>query len=214
MTRRRLLVRSRALLAAPLLLSAAAGCLPCCGDTQTGDAAAPLQAQVLVRDDDGYRPLESGADVPLVQGGQGFMMLVVGVRAQNVDVCGVQFDARIVDARTGELLDQTMTERNLWRENDTHASTQDDDASAGAWLLPCSGGFTRRRLNLPVRIELTITDRQGKAASATAEGRLTCPEDACSEWLPCEDAGIDGGTEGGTDAGTDGGTDAGVDGGM
>lgn len=183
----RQLVTTAALVSCALFVS----CLPCCGDTHAGDAKQSLQADPLVFTAEGWRALEAGGAFPTIIGGQGSTMMVVGVRAQNVDVCGVILNARLIHSGTQEVIYEVEQERNLSHVSESAAETNDDDGEQGVQLTPCSN--VESRCELPVRLELTVTDREGKAATVSRSGTFDCR----APWdLPCDE-----GNDGGTDAG-------------
>jgi hypothetical protein len=186
-----------------LTLLSFAACVPCCGDTVAGDASQDAVVEPMVFQPGGYRVPEEGAQVPLIAGGQGGLMIIAGVRARNVDTCGVTVRARLLSL-DGQLLSESFSERRLDKREDGSAEIVDDDGSHGLILFPCD--FSEERaVGISRMLEVTVTDSDGRSATSRTTVVSTCGD--LGEW--CEntcgarnDAGVDGG---GQDAGTDGG---------
>lgn len=113
----------RALLASAVLASSSA-CLPCCGDTQAGDANAMATLEPLFfTSHSTWRLMADDSNFPTIVGGQGFTMLVVGPRATNVDTCGVTIQATLMDLESMQSVGDAELERNLTRVDETTAET-------------------------------------------------------------------------------------------
>lgn len=202
--------RSRATLGALIAASTVTACFPCCGNTVAGDEAAQLQVEPMVFVADRFVVPQDGAEVPVIAGSQGGLMVIAGVRARNVDTCGVMVQARLLtpDER---VLSDTMLEKNLTGTDEQTAEIVDDDGSDGLTLFPCDSGDVHGVGELRI-LELVATDRNGRTATSRTTIIPTCGqygswcEDRCAPWAAEPDAGTDGGTDGGSDAGSDGGS--------
>lgn len=169
-------------------LVALPACVECCGDTVAGSSSDPLTLEPLVFTEEGaWIPFEEGGTLPTILGGQGFTMVVVGAKAQNVDMCGTTLSARLTETETGNVLDDVTLERRLIQTDETSAQTRDTDGESGLQVIPC-GQYFARCTPVPIVMEVTLTDRAGKTATVQRSGMLDCRE----PWTPCD--GVDGGT--------------------
>lgn len=181
------LSRTRTFLCVALLASTSA-CLPCCGNTQAGDATAEVSLEPLAFQGDGdWHPIPQDAPLPTVIGGQGFTMIVLGVRATNVDTCGVKIHATLTDLQTMELVADAEDDRNLSMIDETTAeSAKDPNGNEGLQVVPSFPYDPNRCGPAQVRLDVTITDRNGKTASASRVGSI---EDFRA-FPPCQDGGM------------------------
>ncbi|MBX5482365.1 MAG: hypothetical protein IRZ16_11100 [Myxococcaceae bacterium] len=154
-------------------MSLSSACLPCCGNTVAGDSAAPLTVEPLAFVGDRWVPVEEGSAFPTIIGGQGFTMMVVGARAQNVDTCGVGLRATLTRTDREKVIYDAEDDFNLSFIDDSSAGSTDGEGTQGVQLIPC-GIAIEDGCPVPVRIEVTMTDRLGHSATASRTGTFSC----------------------------------------
>jgi hypothetical protein len=173
------------LLALAAALACSAACSPCCGDTSAGDLTGTLEFEPLaLTRDRAFAAIEDGALLPMVFGGQGLQMLVVGARARNVDGCGVKVTGEVYPAGSRQLILTATSTQYLSRVDELTAQTTSDD---GALQLVVCNSLPESCETTRVDLELTLTDSTGRKSQAKRSGIAQC-----ERYRPC-----DGGTDGG-----------------
>jgi hypothetical protein len=154
-----------------------------------GDADEPIELEVVHRAADGACvPISDMAEVPLIQPPQGGKILFVGVRARNLDGCGLTLATALVEPDTGAVV--SLERRPVTLER-----------GADGWMLPERPSEASNYSNLPAcpRADLTrsvegeiyelrvnITDSAGRKAGTSIHVIPTCGEPALSELCHCE----------------------------
>jgi hypothetical protein len=183
-----------------------------------GDATKPptLEALALGADMTSV-PIADGAEVTLAFPPQGGRVIFAGVRATNVDPCAVQLTGAIRDETTMQVRLDSRT-INLLPDGDGGGASDPVDISTFANVPVCPNEWSRTNLyGTEYQLELSILDREGRAASLKRKVVPQCAEPAhvvdclciCSggyvlgETCPPPDAGA-------SDAATDAASDADV----
>ena len=177
----------RARLSLPGLLAlAAAACSPSpavpdggppdpCTVGFLGDATKPAVVEVIALDPTMMLfPLVSGDMVTLAFPPQGGRVIFAGARATNLDGCGVQLEGVIRDETTQQVRLDSRTV-NLVPTGDGWGQSDPTDISTFANVPVCPNEWSATNLyGTPYQLELSVTDRDNRAASATLL-IVTCP---------------------------------------
>lgn len=135
-------------------------CVPVIGDLQ----AAPAIVAIRSGDPDGV-PLTDGAVVPMMAPPQGGIILLVGVRAKNVDGCALQLTAALRDPGTNQVIAIESRPAQLRLGSGGWGVPVESQFFSMANLAVCpAAAATRDVFDQPWRLELTIDDR-GRAAT-------------------------------------------------
>jgi hypothetical protein len=158
------------------------------GPCPMGDlgAGATPEIAVVARTADGRsEPVAPGASLPLVEPPQGGQVVFVGVRARNIDGCGLLVTATLRDAASGRAVGVDARPVDLARAVDGWGETPSpDDISTYANVPVCPNPDAARALDgLPYVLEVSVKDRAGRTASATLDVVPSCAEPSL---CPCE----------------------------
>jgi hypothetical protein len=173
------------------------GAAPC----PIGDVAAPIELEVVHLDEQSQvKPTTNGTRVPLVAPPQGGWIVLLGVRARNLDGCGLKLTTSFNEACNGPVIKLDSRPARLMDMGD-------------GWGVSTVGTFG----NLPICPQVTsarnlhgeaydvtvaIEDRAGKRAAKTLKLTPYCPsDDRCT--CECDRNYVVGGScpPGGVDAG-------------
>ncbi len=138
---------------------------PCPAGFLGDSAAAPdFDIQVL-RADDSVVTLQEGASVPMILPPQGGRVIFVGVRATNVDGCGLQLTGALRDLTTGRVTIDSRT-INLTATGDgwgaSATATESVSAAVGSFsnIPTCPNEWSATDLfGHPYGLEVTVVDR-------------------------------------------------------
>jgi hypothetical protein len=177
-----------AFLAVPLsLATGAAECNPFC---VVGDLDEDPVVELVWSNGDGYQPLGEGDEVPMVVPGQGGRVLLLGVRAKNVDSCALQLSVSVHDQCTAEEgNDGRIVGREgrpvalRGRDDDWAVPSENDDAfDVFANIPTCPNLASSRDFDgHPYFVRARVTDQTtGKAAEAEGLVTPTCDDVYCA----------------------------------
>lgn len=137
-------------------------CVSVIGDLQ----AAPALIAIRSGDPDGVE-LTDGAVVPMMAPPQGGIILLVGVRAKNVDGCALQLTAALRDPGTNQVIALESRPAQLRVGADGWGVPVESQFFSMANLAVCpAAAATRDVFDQPWRLELTIDDRGRQATTA------------------------------------------------
>jgi len=183
-----------------------------------GDATQSIVLQAIALDPN-MTPftVASGDSVTLAFPPQGGRVIFAGVRATNLDGCGVQVEGVIRDLTTHQVRLDSRTV-NLSPTGDGWGESDPTDVSTFANVPVCPNEWSATNLyGTPYQLELAVTDRGGRTATQTLQVTPECSEPAHAAECLCickggyvlgevcadtSDGGADAGDEGGGDGGT------------
>jgi hypothetical protein len=182
------------------------GCtLPFLGD----QAKDPVIQLVALDADMKLVELKDGDPVALVFPPQGGRVVFAGVRATNVDACGLQLAGAVRDTTTKQVRVDTRTV-NLLPSGDGWGASDPEDISTFSNVPLCPNQWSMTNIyGTPYELEIAITDRGGRKASQKITVTPECSEPAhAAECLcickggymlgeTCADAGAPDGGDGG-----------------
>jgi hypothetical protein len=155
------------------------------------EAGAPDFDMQVLEADQTVAVLNDGDSVPLLLPPQGGRVLFVGVRATNVDGCGLQLTGALrdlttnqvqVDARTVNLID-TGDGYGVSGTPDTAASTA---ISSFSNIAACPNEWSPTNIyGTPYGVEVTIQDREGRTLTKKIKVTPECGEPANVEQCLC-----------------------------
>jgi hypothetical protein len=229
--------RARSVLMAALATVAALASLPACqpspaapdggsGGHPTGctlaflgdESKAPEVQPLALGPDMTAVPLHAEDMVLLAFPPQGGRVIFAGVRATNLDPCGVELGGALRDETTQQVRLDTRTV-NLRPGGDGWGASDPTDISTFANVPVCPNEWSKTNLyGTEYQLELTVTDRAGRTVTLKLPVTPECSEPVSAAVCRCicmggyvlgESCAPDGGTgDGGTDGGgtSDGGT--------
>lgn len=143
-----------------------------------GDAARPIGLSLVTRGADPVSTdLVDGAMAPMILPPQGGRVILVGVRASNIDPCGVEISGAIRDKVTSQVrVDQRTT--NLRPSADgTLAESVPEDFSTYANIPTCPNQWASTDIQgNSFEVTVSVTDRLGRTASQTLNAVPFCAE--------------------------------------
>ncbi len=149
------------------------------GPCPIGDLAQPVEMVVVVRAPDGHlEEVHAGGTIPLIEPPQGGQVSFVGVRAKNLDACGVVITATLRDPCTGSVIGVEARPVDLsatssgWGE----PSVPSDITSFANVPLCPSPAATRDIHGQRYVLEVDVRDRQKRTARAVLPVVPTCAE--------------------------------------
>ncbi len=149
-----------------------------------GDLSAPAEIQIVHQDaSSSVIATQPMAAVPLIAPPQGGWIVLLGVRAKNIDGCDTNLTTALVDACDGQILqvDRRPTQLDLGTDGWGQSSI-----NMFGNLPVCPQLTAARDLdNVPYLITVSIEDDGGQKATASLTVVPTCPADAGSR-CPCE----------------------------
>jgi hypothetical protein len=177
-------------LALGFLVSTSLGCSPGpanqepCSTGFLGNASAPPQFQVLVLNADlSAMTVQDGGAVPLVKPPQGGRAIFVGVRATNVDGCGLMLGGALRDPTTRQVRPDSRTV-NLIAEGDGWGvsggvSGAPAEIANFSNILACANQWSKTNVDgSPYDLEVSIQDRKGRTARQVLTVTPYCGEPA------------------------------------
>ena len=151
-----------------------------------GDLTAPVELEIVHLDaSNAVFKTQAMDKVPLVAPPQGGWIVLIGVRARNIDGCQIDLTTALRDTCTNQLI-QVDKRRTLLAIGDD--GWGESIASRFSNLPVCPQLTATRDLHdQPYVVEVTIEDvAHNKKASASITVVPTCPTDAASSRCPCE----------------------------
>jgi hypothetical protein len=149
-----------------------------------GDVSLPAEIQIVHQDaSSSVIETQPMAEVPLIAPPQGGWIVLLGVRAKNIDGCQAMLTTALVDACDSQIIQIDRRPTHL-------------DMGADGWgqssinmfgNLPVCPQITATRdlYNVPYIVKVSVEDADGQKASASLTVVPTCPTDASSR-CPCE----------------------------
>lgn len=142
-----------------------------------GDKAADIELEVVTLDPS-YKaqPFTDGGDASILQPPQGGRVVFLGVKAKNIDPCGVKLSGAIRDPSTMATRLDTRTV-NLDVTADGWAASDETDISTFSNVPVCSNNWASTDVfDQTFKMILSVTDRAGKKASVTYDVVPRCDE--------------------------------------
>ncbi|HKA88300.1 MAG TPA: hypothetical protein VKE22_11560 [Haliangiales bacterium] len=143
-----------------------------------GEAGQPVALGVVLRGADGTTTVAAdGAAAALIQPPQGGKVILAGVRARNLDTCGVNLIAAVRDLCTNRVQLEGRPV-NLIVADDGWAypaAPAELDNFANIGVCPNVSGV-RNLYGEPYRVEVSVTDKNGKQGSASVMVVPFCAE--------------------------------------
>ncbi|XXX75505.1 hypothetical protein WMF30_48435 [Sorangium sp. So ce134] len=142
-----------------------------------GEEGAPTQIEVIALDSsDVARPVADGDGVDIIMPPQGGRVLFLGVRATNLNACGVQLTGALRDTESGRVMSEARTV-NLKPTGDGWGASVDVDISTFANVGVCPNNWSSRDIfDQDYEIEVQVKDREGRTASQIMQVRPACNE--------------------------------------
>jgi hypothetical protein len=159
------------------------------GSCTSGDPKQPLEIDLVYRDVNGaMMPLAELADLPLIQPPQGGKVLLVGVRARNIEGCTLMLSTALRDAADNMIV--SLERRPVSLEPDADGwlrPLQPMELSNYSNLPACPHANLTHSINgEPYVIEISATDAAGRNAKLTRKIVPTCAEPASLDLCLCE----------------------------
>ncbi|MEO8702915.1 MAG: hypothetical protein ABI867_22915 [Kofleriaceae bacterium] len=141
-----------------------------------GDLTAPPQIELVHLDElNTIVDTQAMAIVPLIAPPQGGWIVLLGVRATNLDGCGLTLTTALVDGCNGQII-----------KVDSRPSGLDPDPDRSGWGVTTANGFgnlpvcpqltaTRDLYDVPYEVRVAIEDRDGRTAQGSITIVPTCP---------------------------------------
>jgi hypothetical protein len=186
-----------------------------CGTPYLGDFNAPIEIQISAMDGTGSEVTitNDGDPGPMLVAPQGGRVMFVGVRATNLDPCGVTLMASLRDTSSMQVRFDSRSV-NLTARGDGWGTDGEPNGSAGiqpdyANVPVCPNQWSARDLfGQPYELAVTLTDSHNKTITKTIQTTPTCagadfPGQPCTcicahgyvLGTPCDDAGVGNGSE-------------------
>ncbi|MBI4820986.1 MAG: hypothetical protein HY791_32275 [Deltaproteobacteria bacterium] len=153
-----------------------------------GDLSLPIEAHIVHRNEDAQLELtEQNGEIPLIQPPQGGKVLFVGVRAKNLDGCGVRISASLRDPCSGLLVSLERRPVDLALSADGFGEPARPETIDNFSNLPACprAGTDRDLFGQTYLLRVTIEDRDGRKAEASLAVVPRCA-DPTRELCECE----------------------------
>ena len=150
-----------------------------------GDLSSPAEIQIIHQDRNGeVIATESMAQIPLIAPPQGGWIVLLGVRAKNIDGCQATLTTALVDACDHQLMkiDQRTTQLDVGADGWGQSSL----TSFGNLQVCPQITATRDLYGVPYIIQVTIQDTGGQKAAALLTVVPTCPTEASRCTCECD----------------------------
>jgi hypothetical protein len=150
---------------------------PICGVGFLGDPASPVAMQLIALGASGTSSdIGDGSTLALIFPPQGGRVVFVGVRATNLDPCGVQLSGALRDLTTNEARPDVRTV-NLAPTGDGGGASTDTNISTFANIPVCPNEWSvTDTYGHPYDLIVSVKDRGGRSASQTVVVTMTCAE--------------------------------------
>jgi hypothetical protein len=149
------------------------------GPCPLGDATVAPEIAVVARTPDGaLARVADGGALPLIEPPQGGQVVFVGVRAKNVDACGLLVTAALRDPASGLVLGVDARPVDLAPAEDGWGETAaPGDIGTFANVPVCPNPNAPHTLDAqPALLDVRVRDRNGRVADATLPVVPTCAE--------------------------------------
>jgi hypothetical protein len=187
---------------------------PSCGIPFLGDRTKEPEIELIALGTDGVSAkVADGASVAMILPPQGGRVIFAGVRATNVNPCGVKLSGTLRDLKTMKLAVNTRT-INLRPTGDGWGASDDEDISSFANVAVCPNSWSETDVyGNEYELKVKLTDRDNHTVSKEAKVIPACAEpDNMAECLcickagyvlgePCGGSSSGGGGGGGSGSG-------------
>lgn len=143
-----------------------------------GDEAAEIEMELITLSPDyTEKALAAGGDTSILIPPQGGRVIFVGVRAKNLDPCGVSVNGALRDPATMAVSPVDGRYLNLDATEDGWGASDQSDISTYANIAVCANHWASTDVfDQTFRLELSLTDRSGKKAKASIDVVPRCDE--------------------------------------
>jgi hypothetical protein len=150
---------------------------PACKLAYIGDKTKDIQLELLALDPAlKSMPLKDGDALPMIVPPQGGYVVFVGVRANNLDPCGVKLSGVMRDPTTQQVMVDSRTV-NLDRAADGWGLTSDGDIASFANVSVCPNQWASMDLyGHTFEVQVTVVDKDKRTATIKAPVKPTCAE--------------------------------------
>jgi hypothetical protein len=158
-------------------------------DCFVGDPDLEPEVQLIYRTVEGaYAPLEEMGQVPMILPPQGGKVFLVGVRARNLDICGVQLVAGFRDHCSGRIVGSERRPVFLVKDAEGWAvPRQPHELSDYSNVPACPSFGTDRDVDgEPYELELQLTDGRQRSVILTRDVVPVCGEAQHAAQCECE----------------------------
>lgn len=151
-----------------------------------GDTSAPIEFEIIALDPSyTSQPITDGSTVHNIFPPQGGRVIFAGVRATNIDPCGVQLGGGLRDLQSNQVRFDYRT-INLKPQEDGWGASVDGDIASFANIPTCHNQWSARDLyDQDYDLTLELTERSGRVASKTIRVRPVCQEPGFIEECLC-----------------------------
>ena len=151
-----------------------------------GDRAKDIEMEVLVLGPNSSSvKVNEGDMVPLVFPPQGGEVIFAGVRATNLDPCGVKITGALRDLET-KLVQVDVRTVNLDDPGDGWGKSSEGDISSFANISVCPNNWSKTSVNGSVyALEVTVTDREKRSATKVLQVTPVCTEKEYLAFCTC-----------------------------
>lgn len=142
-----------------------------------GDPDAPMEVNVVALGSDGMlKPITEGSDITLVFPPQGGRVVFAGVRARNVNPCGVRLSGALRDPLSKQVrLDSRII--NLQVATDGYGQSDIADIFTFANISACPNQWSDQDLmDQPYELTVTLTDNDDKKVTHVLQVIPRCDE--------------------------------------
>jgi hypothetical protein len=158
-------------------------------DCFVGDPDLEPEVQLIYRTVEGaWAPLAEGGEVPLILPPQGGKVFMVGVRARNLDICGVRQVAGLRDQCTGRIVGSERRPVFLVKDAEGWAvPRQPHELSDYSNVPACPSFGTDRDVDgEPYELELQLIDGRGRQVTLHTTVVPVCGEAQHAAQCECE----------------------------
>lgn len=150
-----------------------------------GDLSLPAEIQIIHQDANGsVFETQPMAQVPLTPPPQGGWIVLLGVRAKNIDGCQATLTTALVDACDNQVIQ--IDRRPTHLEAGADGWGQSSATTFGNLPVCPQVTATRDLYNVPYIVKVSVEDADGQKASASLTVVPTCPTDDPSCACECD----------------------------
>jgi hypothetical protein len=151
-----------------------------------GDVSLPAEIQIVHQDaSSSVIETQPMAEVPLIAPPQGGWIVLLGVRAKNIDGCQVSLTTALVDACDSQVIqiDRRPTRLDMGADGWGQSSI---NMFGNPLCQQLHTRIARDLYNVPYIVKVSIEDDDGQKASASLTVVPTCPTDASRCTCECD----------------------------
>lgn len=159
---------------------------PGCMLAYVGDKAADIEMEVLILGTgSASSKVSEGSMVPLIFPPQGGEVIFAGVRAKNLDPCGVKITGALRDLDSN-LVQVDARTVNLDDPGDGWARSTDSDIASFANISVCPNNWSKTNIfGNDYQLEVTVTDRDKRSATVKLRVVPFCAEEEYMSFCTC-----------------------------